>query len=110
MYSKIMKSQNTDCAIQGMNDCETRHQTALSAVALRAGHILSELIDDPLFLIDLIAKSGQLLVMEAARRFTLQADSLLKEKCPKAQTILSKLGTIKIKHVKHLHFGIRPQL
>lgn len=89
-----------------------KHDTRqrLSAVTVRAGHILGELIDDPLFLIDLIAKSGQLLVMKATGRFTLHADSLLKEKCPKVQTIRSKLGTIKIKHVKHLHFGIRPQL
>lgn len=56
-----------------------------SDVTLSAGHILSELIDDPLFLIDLIAKSGQLLMMKATGRFTLQADRLLKEKCARCK-------------------------
>lgn len=44
------------------------------------GHVLSELINDPLFLIDLIPEAGQLLVMEATGRLSLQVNNLLEIK------------------------------
>lgn len=69
-----MNTTVTNGALQGLNACEP------ADVALGAAHVLGQLIDDPLFLVDLIAKSGQLLVMKTAGRFTLQADGLLKEK------------------------------
>lgn len=53
------------------------------------GHVLGELIDDPLLLIDLIPEAGQLLVMEATVRLPLLTNSLLKMKTASAQHLKS---------------------
>lgn len=45
----------------------------------RGGHVLSELVDHPLLLVDLIPQAGQLLVVQAAVRLPLLARSPLRE-------------------------------
>lgn len=49
----------------------------------RGGHVLSELINHPLLLVDLIPQAGQLLVVHAAVRLPLLARSPLREKSPR---------------------------
>lgn len=49
----------------------------------RGSHVLSELINHPLLLIDLIPQAGQLLVVQAAVRLPLLARSPLREKSTK---------------------------
>ena len=47
---------------------------------IKMGHLLGELVNDPLLLIDLIPEAGQLLVMEATVRLALLTNRLLEKK------------------------------